>query len=90
MADDMLETKLRGRLLKVPIDGLDLLELANIVGQVEQRIINIEERTELVDGSKLAMLAAIEFAVELHNLKKQYGINVDVPERKIRKLEDHL
>ncbi|MBI4656986.1 MAG: cell division protein ZapA [Elusimicrobia bacterium] len=65
------EIKIKGRQLKISIDGLTPLEIDSIVGHVEEKMKEIEEQTQVVDTSKLALLCAIHFASELYNQKRK-------------------
>lgn len=67
----MIQVKIRGRVLNISDEGLSPLEMSAVAGQVEKKISDLEEKLKLVDGAKLAMLAAIELAIELFKLKKQ-------------------
>ncbi|MDD2804890.1 MAG: cell division protein ZapA [Elusimicrobiales bacterium] len=78
------EAKVRGRVIKFPaVDGLTELELGSIVAQVEEKINKIEAKLNIVDTSKLAILAAYDFAVELHNLKQRAETNREADSRKV-------
>ena len=64
MQNNEFEAKLRGRLIKFPsVDGMSELEMSMVVGQVEEKINEIEEKLHIVVSSKLAILAAYDFAV---------------------------
>lgn len=84
MASNDFEARVRGRLMKFPaVDGLTELELGGIVNQVEEKIKQIEEKLGIVDTSKLAILAAYDFAVELNNLKQRAETNREADSRKV-------
>lgn len=84
MSNNEYEAKVRNRAIKFPaVDGLTELELGSIVAMVEERINKIEEKMNIVDSSKLAIIAAYEFAVELHNLKRRAETNMEADTRKI-------
>ncbi|MHB0996555.1 MAG: cell division protein ZapA [Elusimicrobiales bacterium] len=84
MASNDFEARVRGRLMKFPaVDGLTELELGGIVNQVEEKIKQIEEKLGIVDTSKLAILAAYDFAVELNNLKQRSETNREADSRKV-------
>ena len=86
MSNNEFEAKVRGRFIKFPaVDGLTDIELSTIVGQVEEKIKKVEESLNIVDTSKLAILAAFDFAVELYNLRQKSETN---PEADSKKLED--
>lgn len=84
MNNHEIEAKVRGRIIKFPaVDGMTELELGAIVAQVEEKISKIEEKLDIVDTSKLAILAAYDFAVELHNLKQRAETNREADSRKV-------
>jgi cell division protein ZapA (FtsZ GTPase activity inhibitor) len=85
------EARVRNRLIKFPaVDGMTELELGSIVAQVEEKISQIEEKLNIVDSSKLAILAAYAFAVELHNLKQRAETNREADSRKVEDMVARL
>lgn len=81
------EAKVRGRLMKFPaVDGMTDLEIGSVVAQVEEKISRIEEKLGIVDTSKLAILAAYDFAVELHNLRQRSETNREADSRKVEEM----
>jgi len=91
MQNNDFEAKVRGRLLKFPsVDGLTPIEMSTIVGQVEEKIKKIEEKLNIVDSSKLAILAAYDFAVELYNLRQRSETNREADTRKVEELVEKL
>ena len=91
MNNNDFEAKVRGRVIKFPaVDGLTELELGSIVVQVEEKIKKIEEKLNIVDSSKLAILAAYDFAVELHNLRQRSETNNEADSRKVEELIEKL
>ena len=91
MKTNDFEAKVRGRTMKFPaVDGLTELELGGIVAQVEEKIASIEEKLNIVDTSKLAILAAYDFAVELHNLRQRSETNREADSRKIEEMVSRL
>lgn len=87
MASSDFEAKVRGRAMKFPaVDGLTELELGGIVAQVEEKISSIEEKLGIVDTSKLAILAAYDFAVELNNLRQRSETNREADSRKVEEM----
>lgn len=84
MNNSDFEAKVRGRLIKFPVvDGLTEIELQTIVGQVEEKLKKIEDTLNIVDSSKLAILAAFDFAVELYNLRQKSETNKEADTRKL-------
>lgn len=91
MKTNDFEAKVRGRAMKFPaVDGLTELELGGIVAQVEEKIAAIEEKLNIVDTSKLAILAAYDFAVELHNLRQRSETNREADGRKVEEMVSRL
>ncbi len=91
MSNNDFEARIRGRFIKFPaVDGLTELELGSIVVQVEEKIKKIEEKLNIVDSSKLAILAAYDFAVELHNLRQKSETNNEADSRKVEELIEKL
>jgi cell division protein ZapA (FtsZ GTPase activity inhibitor) len=69
MADRMVQVKVRGRAIYIPNEGLTPLELKLVVAQVEKKMACLEEETKSLDTSKLAMIAAIQFATGLFRIR---------------------
>lgn len=91
MSNNDFQARVRGRDMKFPVvDGMTELELGTIVAQVEDKINKIEARLDIVDTSKLAILAAYDFAVELHNLKQRSETNREADSRKVDELVARL
>jgi len=91
MSSNDFEARVRGRAMKFPaVDGLTELELGGIVAQVEEKIKQIEEKLNIVDTSKLAILAAYDFAVELNNLKQKSETNREADSRKVEEMVSRL
>lgn len=91
MNNNEFEAKVRNRLIKFPaVDGLSQLELSTIVGQVEKKMNKVEENLGIVDSSKIAIVAAYEFAVELYNLRQQSETNVTANSQKVEEMISKL
>ena len=86
MTNTETQIKIRGRAVNVLVDGLSPIEIGSIAGQVEERMKRIEGKTEIPDTSKLAILAAFEFAMELYNLKQKSEVTDKAEETKIDEL----
>jgi cell division protein ZapA (FtsZ GTPase activity inhibitor) len=56
-----------------PMEGLEHLEIASSAKMVEDKIYEIEEKTETVDTLKTALLAAMDFSCQ--NYLKQQEID---------------
>jgi len=91
MNNNEFEAKVRHRVIKFPaVDGLSLLELSTIVGQVEKKMDKVEKNLEIVDSSKIAIVAAYEFAVELYNLRQQSETNRAADSKKVEDMISQL
>ncbi len=91
MSNNEFEARVRGRLIKFPaVDGLTDIELSAIVGQVEEKIRKVEESLNIVDTSKLAILAAFDFAVELYNLRQKSETNREADSKKLEDMVARL
>jgi len=91
MSDNNFEAKVKNRIIKFPaVDGLTPIEMSTIVGQVEKKIDEIEQKLNIVDSSKLAILAAYAFAVELYNLKQRSETNFEADTKKVDELIEKL
>ena len=62
---------IRKRQYSMSVDGLTEMEIAGIADQVEKKMDEIEKKTNTADTSKLAVMAAMEFATKLYNLKQK-------------------
>lgn len=82
--------KIRGRSISMAVDGLTELEIGNIADQVEKKMAEIEEKTNTADTSKLAVMAALEFAAKLYNLKQKSENTNEADSRKIEELVGKL
>ncbi|OGS12071.1 MAG: hypothetical protein A2234_07185 [Elusimicrobia bacterium RIFOXYA2_FULL_58_8] len=84
MKNNDFEAKVRNRPIRFPaVDGLSPIELSTIVGQVEAKMDKVEEKLDIVDSSKIAIVAAYEFAVELYNLRQQSETNHAADSKKV-------
>ena len=84
MNNNDFEARVRNRPIRFPaVDGLSPIELSTIVGQVEKKMEKVEEKLDIVDSSKIAIVAAYEFAVELYNLRQQSETNRTADAKKV-------
>jgi cell division protein ZapA (FtsZ GTPase activity inhibitor) len=85
------EAKIRHRAIKFPeVDGLSPLEMGTLVRQVEEKMDEIEKEMNIVDSSKIAILAAFSFAVELYNLKQKSETNLEADSKKLDEMMTRL
>jgi len=90
MQNNEATVKIRGRYISMAVDGLTELEIGNLADQVEKKMAEIEERTNTADTSKLAVMAALEFATELYNLRQKSENNNEADSKKIEELVEKL
>jgi cell division protein ZapA (FtsZ GTPase activity inhibitor) len=91
MSNNDFEARIKNRTIKFPsVDGMSPLEMSTIVGQVEEKINKIEEKLGIVDSSKLAILAAFDFAVELYNLRQKSETNREADSKKLDDMVSRL
>lgn len=64
-----VQLRIKGQTIRMSVDGLTELDLNQIAAQVEAKLTDLEQRTGQADTSKLGKMAAMEFAIGLHNLK---------------------
>ncbi len=91
MNNSEFDERVRGRMIKFPaVDGLSQLEHTAIVRQVDEKISDIEAKLKIADTSKLAILAAYDFAVELYNLRQKSETNLNADTKKIDEMTEKL
>jgi len=91
MQNNEFEAKIKNRIIKFPsVDGMSQLEMSMIVGKVEAKINKIEEKLNIVDSSKLAILAAYDFAVELYHLQQKLETNREADTKKVEEMVEKL
>jgi cell division protein ZapA (FtsZ GTPase activity inhibitor) len=91
MGNNDFEARVRGRVMKFPaVDGLSELETGSIVAQVEEKISEIEKKLNIPDTSKLAILAAFDFAVKLHLLRQRSETNLTADSKKLDEMVEKL
>jgi cell division protein ZapA (FtsZ GTPase activity inhibitor) len=83
------------RHIKFPaIDGITDMEMDSIVKSVEKRMTRVSERLDIVDTSRIAIIAAFEFAAEVYTLSQraetESGANTRRIDEMISKLESAL
>ena len=90
MTGNETQVTIKGRSLTLSVDGLGPLEITTIANQVVKKIEEIEEKTQIPDTSKLALLAAFDFATDLYNLKQKSETSREADLRKIEELVEKL
>jgi len=85
------EWKVNGRTIRFPtIDGLTQLQQEALVGEVEQRMRRVMDRTNMVDTSKQAIVAAYELAAELLIVRQSSEDNTGAMARSMDKMISRL
>jgi cell division protein ZapA (FtsZ GTPase activity inhibitor) len=91
MGNNDFEAKVRGRVMKFPaVDGMSELETGSLVAQVEEKIAEIEKKLNIPDTSKLAILAAFDFAVKLHLLRQKAETNLSADSKALDEMAEQL
>jgi len=90
MTGNETQVKIKGRVVSLAVDGLGPLEITSIAGQVEKKINDIEQETQIPDNSKLALLAAFSFATELYSLKQKSEDTGEADSKKLDELSAKL
>lgn len=89
-----VQLTIKKRPISMAVDGLTPLELTTIARHVENKIDDIEKKSNIADSYKLALMAAMELAIELHSLKHRLENNKEADSNKIEEmvtaLEDAL
>lgn len=83
MIEDETPVQVYRRNLSVAIEGLTPMEISAVASLVTTEMEKIESETKTADTSKLAILAALSFAAELHKLKQQSGHLRQADEKRI-------
>jgi cell division protein ZapA (FtsZ GTPase activity inhibitor) len=85
------EAKIRNRVIKFPaVDGLSPLEMGTLVRQVGEKMDEIERELGIVDSSKISILAAYSFAVELYNLRQKSETNLEADSKRLDEMMARL
>jgi len=90
MSNNEAVITIRKRHYSMSVDGLTEMEIGGIADQVEKKMDEIEKKTNIPDTSKLAVMAAMEFATELYNLKQNSDNTREADSRKIDELVGRL
>jgi len=87
VANESIEVVIRNRKFNIELDGHTQLEANAIAQLVEDRLAKLEKETKSADSSKLAILAAIEFAAEMTKLQDRLA---ETDRSEGRKLDDMI
>ena len=85
------DEKVNNRLIKFPaVDGLTDLEQRSLVAQVGARMKKVQERMDIVDTSKVAIVAAYELAAELYIMHQKAEDTSDAVSRSMDQMISRL
>ena len=73
MGNERTRVKIKGRTIDISADGLRSLDIYLIAKVVEERIAEIEKESGVSDCSKLALMAALGYAIELYSVRENLG-----------------
>ncbi|MFA6030516.1 MAG: cell division protein ZapA [Elusimicrobiota bacterium] len=71
MINEKVPVEIFRRKLSIEMEGLTPLEIQMLAQTVDERMKEIQKLTGVVDSSKLAILAAMEFAADIHKMREQ-------------------
>ncbi len=81
-----IDIEIRKRRMTVEIEGFTAIEIHSLAGEVSDRMGEIEQKYNIADSSKLAILTALEYAAELSHLKESQGDSTRVVENTLSKM----
>ena len=87
---DTYEIEIRKRRFMVEVEGMTHMGVNVLAKEVENRMFAIEQKYGTPDSSRLAVLTALEFAMELTQLRDTFDIAKDTAEKKIIELDHAL
>ncbi|MBI4055741.1 MAG: cell division protein ZapA [Elusimicrobia bacterium] len=90
MIGEKIPVQIYNRSVEIDAEGLTPLEVNALANYVTEKMKEIEAQTKIVDSGKLAMLAAINIADELFNLKKQKETYSHLDEKKLEEFLNTL
>lgn len=83
---EKVSLQIYGREFEVEAEGLSPLELYALAEEITARMKEICEQSKIADSSKLAILAALNYAEELSRLKKQVEGSKETDHRKVEEM----
>lgn len=85
--NEKVDVEIAKRRLTIEMEGLTPLQIMELARQVQDRIEQASSHNpKIVDTQKLAILAALEMAAELHQLKDAAATERNVVENKLEEL----
>ena len=87
MLEEKIQVEISGRLYDLDIKGLTPMEASALAGQVTEKMQELERQTRVVDTSRLAVLAALNFADELRRLEAKHDQTTQAVRQRIETLK---
>ncbi|MBI3554324.1 MAG: cell division protein ZapA [Elusimicrobia bacterium] len=81
--NEKVDIEIAKRRLTVEMEGFNPLQIMELARQVHEKIEQVASRTKIADSSRLAILAALEIAAELNQVKDAQAIERNAVENKI-------
>jgi cell division protein ZapA len=88
--NDRVRVQIFGREYEMDPGGLTPLEVQSLAEFVDEKMREISERFAVVDTQKIAVLAAINIALDYLQLKENMGKNIDTLKPRLEKLHQIL
>lgn len=88
--NDRVRVQIFGREYEIDPGGLTPLEIQSLADFVDEKMRDISERFNIVDTQKIAVLSAINIALDYMQLKEHSGKNSSEINPKIEKLSNLL
>ncbi|MBI4064243.1 MAG: cell division protein ZapA [Elusimicrobia bacterium] len=73
MLQEKIQVDIFGRRYELNIEGLTPMEASALASQVTEKMLEVQKTTRVVDTSRLAVLAALNFADELRRLGTKHS-----------------
>ncbi|MBI5211179.1 MAG: cell division protein ZapA [Elusimicrobia bacterium] len=83
---DTFQIEIRHRRLAVDVEGITQMEVTALAKEVEDKMLQIEQKYNTPDSSKIALYTALAYAEEIHHQRNTYEVAKDLAERKIEKI----
>ena len=90
MIGDKTQIEIFGRPMTVEMDGLTPMEVSALAQTVTDKMRELQESSGIADTYKLAALAALDLAAELHQLKESLKSFQEFDEKKLDELTKAL
>ena len=82
MIQEKIKVEILGRTYEIEIEGLTEIEANSLASLVGEKMMEIGQETRVVDTSRLAVIAALNFADEYRRLQIKYEDLLDAMRRR--------